>query len=117
MPFNVFYIFYLLSSNGLLDPWSAGGVLKSVSDSLVAILIEDGAHHLDLRHSNPKDPPSVLEARKQERAYFAKWIADYRKKGKQPEEEKSDTPKKDTKSKLRWFDILPAKRTHVTITN
>ena len=67
-------------SNGVLDPWSAGGVLKSLSDSLVAIIIEEGAHHLDLRHSNPKDPPSVIEARKREREYFSQWIAKYREK-------------------------------------
>lgn len=110
----------IIFSNGLLDPWSAGGVLKSVSDSLVAILIEAGAHHLDLRHSNPKDPPSVLEARKRERAYFAKWIADYRKENKQPaQEDKSNKPKKNTaaENKLRWFDILPAKRTHASTIN
>ncbi len=65
------------SSNGKLDPWSGGGFLKSVSDSVVAILIEDGAHHLDLRSSNPADPKSVIKARKKEKEYIEKWIKQY----------------------------------------
>ena len=64
-------------SNGHLDPWSGGGVLKSISDSLVAIVIKDGAHHLDLRASNPADPDDVIAARKLERQYIEQWIKDY----------------------------------------
>uniref|UniRef100_V9KNU6 Lysosomal Pro-X carboxypeptidase n=3 Tax=Callorhinchus milii TaxID=7868 RepID=V9KNU6_CALMI len=64
----------IVFSNGDLDPWSAGGVRKSISDTLVAITITDGAHHLDLRSKNPKDPPSVQKARTQEIQYMKKWI-------------------------------------------
>ena len=95
-------------SNGLLDPWSAGGVLKSLSDSLVSIVIEDGAHHLDLRHSNAKDPPSVIEARKQEREYLASWISEYHRKNSQ--KKKQNDVQKKNKDTLRWFHILTANK-------
>lgn len=65
-------------SNGLLDPWSSGGVLKSLSSSIRALLIPDGAHHLDLRASHPNDTPSVIHARKTIKHWITKWIFDYR---------------------------------------
>eukprot|EP00105_Crassostrea_gigas_P020096 XP_011438787.1 PREDICTED: lysosomal Pro-X carboxypeptidase-like [Crassostrea gigas] len=64
----------IIFSNGLLDPWSSGGVLKSQSDSVVAILIPNGAHHLDLRGSNKADPADVVSARNQEKKYIATWL-------------------------------------------
>lgn len=64
----------IIFSNGGLDPWSAGGVTYNISESLVSILIPDGAHHLDLRYSNDQDPPSVRAARALEVKYFREWI-------------------------------------------
>jgi len=63
----------IVFSNGLLDPWSSGSVLKS-SGSVYSIIIPEGAHHLDLRGSNPADPVSVISARKDEKKYIRKWI-------------------------------------------
>ncbi|KAM3874765.1 lysosomal Pro-X carboxypeptidase [Diretmus argenteus] len=65
----------IIFSNGGLDPWSGGGVTRNITDSLVAIVIPDGAHHLDLRYNNDHDPPSVRAARAMEVEYFKEWIA------------------------------------------
>lgn len=61
-------------SNGLLDPWSSGGVLYNVSSSTVAVIIPEGAHHLDLRESNPADPVSVRTARKFHCKFIRLWL-------------------------------------------
>ncbi|KAK5868944.1 hypothetical protein PBY51_009915 [Eleginops maclovinus] len=64
----------IIFSNGGLDPWSSGGVTYNITDTLVSIMIPDGAHHLDLRYSNDKDTPPVREARALEVKYFREWI-------------------------------------------
>lgn len=48
-----------------------------MSDTVVAVIIPEGAHHLDLRAANPADPPSVLEARRIEKEHIARWIEQY----------------------------------------
>ena len=53
----------IIFSNGVIDPWAAGGVLKNVSDDSIALVIPKAAHHLDLRPPNPLDPPEVTQAR------------------------------------------------------
>jgi len=67
----------IVFSNGLLDPWSSGGVLKAVGGT-AAVIIPEGAHHLDLRAANPQDPVSVRDARKQERKFIEKWIKEWK---------------------------------------
>jgi len=69
----------IVFSNGLLDPWSSGGVMRSsdTKNGPVSLIIPEGAHHLDLRGSDPADPVSVIKVRKQERAYIRSWIEDY----------------------------------------
>ncbi|KAG0490698.1 hypothetical protein HPP92_007561 [Vanilla planifolia] len=66
-------IFY----NGLKDPWSGGGVLKSISKSLVAIVAPEGAHHVDLRASTRGDPKWLQDLRTSEVRIIKKWIQQY----------------------------------------
>lgn len=68
----------IVFSNGLLDPWSSGGVLQNISDSLVAVVLDLGAHHLDLMFSDPADPPCVKNARAVQEANILKWIKESR---------------------------------------
>jgi lysosomal Pro-X carboxypeptidase len=74
----------IVFANGLLDPWHSGGVLQNLSDSLIALIIPEGAHHLDLFFPTPQDPPSVVEVRAQQLFYMKKWIAEASKAGSQP---------------------------------
>ncbi|KAK2505776.1 hypothetical protein MC885_019183 [Smutsia gigantea] len=67
----------IIFSNGELDPWSGGGVTKDITDTLVAVTIPDGAHHLDLRASNAFDPTTVLVARSFEVRHMKQWIRDF----------------------------------------
>jgi hypothetical protein len=61
------------------DPWSAGGVVKNITSNptIVAITIENGAHHQDLNggHS-PTDTPDMLAARQQEKAILRQWLGE-----------------------------------------
>ena len=85
----------IIFSNGLLDPWSAGGIYKNsegasfVNDNddgqhvivqnitgndVLAVIIKYGGHHTDLMYSNKADPICVTEARDVEAKYIHKWI-------------------------------------------
>lgn len=51
-----------------------GGVLKQLNPTLPVVIIEGGAHHYDLRPSNPLDTPAVISARNVEKEYIKLWI-------------------------------------------
>jgi lysosomal Pro-X carboxypeptidase len=65
----------IIFSNGALDPWRSGAILTNVSDTVISIIIEDSAHHLDLRAPNSKDPASVTAARQWEIETIQLWLA------------------------------------------
>ncbi|XP_055322628.1 lysosomal Pro-X carboxypeptidase [Sitodiplosis mosellana] len=71
---NLKYASNIVFSNGLMDPWSGGGVLRAPNDKITIIIIPDTAHHLDLRASNPNDPASVIAARRLEKDAIHKWL-------------------------------------------
>jgi lysosomal Pro-X carboxypeptidase len=45
----------ILFSNGLNDGWSVGGVKQNLSESLLVLNFENGAHHSDLNSVGPRD--------------------------------------------------------------
>jgi len=66
-------------TSGQLDPWRAAGIQSlpqhsSTPDSIIVRIIDNGAHHLDLRSSHPLDPPSVKKVRQEELESFMRWI-------------------------------------------
>lgn len=69
----------IVFANGELDPWMGGGVLATKNPAIIPILVQGGAHHLDLRGKNPLDPPSVVEARAVHIAQITRWITQWNK--------------------------------------
>ena len=58
-------------------PARAGGIVHNISDTVVATIIADGAHHLDLMDSNSEDPPSVVAARRSHVHHMQRWLDEY----------------------------------------
>jgi len=85
----------IVFSNGLLDPWSSGGVYArgmnptvgkykgpmvqniTADGSMIALIIEFGGHHTDLMYSDPKDPQCVKDARKVENDFITRWVREH----------------------------------------
>jgi len=64
-------------SNGMKDPWSAGGVLSThgFDQTVVAVRIPNGGHHVDLMFADDKhDTPDIQRARDVELDNVARWI-------------------------------------------
>ncbi|THU55692.1 hypothetical protein C4D60_Mb11t09250 [Musa balbisiana] len=49
-------------------------VLKSVNPSLKAMVVPQGAHHVDLRYSTKEDPMWLQNVRRKEINIIAGWI-------------------------------------------
>ncbi|KAH9660413.1 prolylcarboxypeptidase-like protein [Citrus sinensis] len=68
----------IIFSNGLRDPYSAGGVLKNISDSIIALPTVNGSHGLDIVKSNKtSDPDWLVQQRNTEVEIIEGWIAKY----------------------------------------
>ncbi|XP_060808087.1 lysosomal Pro-X carboxypeptidase [Amyelois transitella] len=68
----------IVFSNGLLDPWAGGGILNSLSETTIAVVIINTAHHLDLMPSNKDDPETVRMTRNIHKQQIHKWIRAFR---------------------------------------
>lgn len=81
-------------SNGMLDPWVAGGVnvpyttapsftgpivqpIGKPNQNMISLIIEYGGHHVDLMYSSVSDPDCVKKARAIEKSYISKWIQSF----------------------------------------
>nr|DAD48746.1 TPA_asm: hypothetical protein HUJ06_018683 [Nelumbo nucifera] len=67
----------IIFSNGLKDPYSSGGVLKSISKSLPAIYTTEGSHCLDILPSLPNDPKWLIKQRRREVEIISNWFRQY----------------------------------------
>ncbi|KAK4855661.1 hypothetical protein QYF36_009518 [Acer negundo] len=68
----------IIFSNGLRDPYSSGGVLENISDSIVAVHTVNGSHCLDILPANKSsDPDWLVKQRKIEIEIIEGWIAKY----------------------------------------
>ncbi|KAL0537844.1 hypothetical protein IC582_026833 [Cucumis melo] len=67
----------IIFSNGLRDPYSSGGVLQNLSDSLLAVHTLNGSHCLDILRANETDPQWLVEQREKEVSIIEGWISQY----------------------------------------
>ncbi|XP_052476922.1 uncharacterized protein LOC105799125 isoform X2 [Gossypium raimondii] len=67
----------IIFSNGLRDPYSGGGVLENISESILAVKTVNGSHCLDLYAQNASDPEWLVKQRQTEVKIIGGWIAQY----------------------------------------
>ncbi|CAI0452726.1 unnamed protein product [Linum tenue] len=67
----------IIFSNGMRDPYSSGGVLKDISDSIIALSTVNGSHSLDILTSRPSDPDWLIKQRKTELEIIGRWLSKY----------------------------------------
>jgi len=68
----------IIFSNGLQDPYSSGGVTESISESVIALVTNEGSHCQDLRFSSKEDPDWLREQRSKEVEIITKWVKQYK---------------------------------------
>jgi pimeloyl-ACP methyl ester carboxylesterase len=68
----------ILFTNGLNDGWSVGGIKTNLSDTLLAINFENGAHHSDLSGQGPsnKDTSDVRLGFAKIKAILQQWLSE-----------------------------------------
>ncbi|KAG7556139.1 Peptidase S28 [Arabidopsis suecica] len=66
----------IIFSNGLSDPYSVGGVLEDISDTVVAITT-NGSHCQDISLKNKEDPQWLVMQREKEIKVIDSWISTY----------------------------------------
>eukprot|EP01018_Ginkgo_biloba_P013492 Gb_28512 [translate_table: standard] len=67
----------IIFSNGLRDPYGSGGVLESISKTIVAIVTNEGSHCEDLHFASEDDPEWLKEQRSKEINIMKTWIKQY----------------------------------------
>lgn len=84
---NISHHTNIVWSNGALDPWSGQGVYPpgggpdgplvqniSADGSQIALVLDLGAHHLDLMFSDPRNPDCFRRAREVQERRIRLWI-------------------------------------------
>ncbi|CAK9186785.1 unnamed protein product [Ilex paraguariensis] len=67
----------IIFSNGLRDPYSSDGVLKHISDTIIAINTVNGSHCLDIKQLEQSDPEWLVMQRRLEAEVIEGWITKY----------------------------------------
>ncbi|PIN03729.1 Prolylcarboxypeptidase (angiotensinase C) [Handroanthus impetiginosus] len=67
----------IIFSNGLKDPYSSGGVLQDISESILAVTTLNGSHCLDLYSATETDPKWLTDQRNKELNIIKGWIKQY----------------------------------------
>ena len=61
------------------DGWSVGGIQSNLSDSIIALNFENGAHHSDLSHLGPdpsRDTDDLTEGYKTITRLLGEWLGE-----------------------------------------
>jgi lysosomal Pro-X carboxypeptidase len=67
---------HIIFTSGLNDGWSAGGIVRNLSNTILAFNMPNGAHHSDLSHLWPSssDTQDVYTTRNIVADLIAQWL-------------------------------------------